>query len=219
MEYVMGLVTNKVLLSAVAAWFVAQGSKIILDVMKGTFTFKRLSGGGGMPSAHSATVIGLTTATAIVYGTGGFEFPMALFFAIIVMYDAVGVRLETGREAKALNRLRRRDLQEHKQPGYGTGIGRKNRAYSAGNYRRCFGRHRCRNHDLSFSSVKQRTDSHGCPFCLLVHKINLSSDCRQMVYSNTVKKLCIFLISPISSCFCLPIISSLLQRVYASLSF
>lgn len=155
MEYVMGLVTNKVLLSAVAAWFVAQGSKIILDVMKGTFTFKRLSGGGGMPSAHSATVIGLTTATAIVYGTGGFEFPMALFFAIIVMYDAVGVRLETGREAKALNRLRRRDLQEHKQPGYGTGIGRKNRAYSAGNYRRCFGRHRCRNHDLSFSSVKQ----------------------------------------------------------------
>ena len=50
MEYVMGLVTNKVLLSAVAAWFVAQGSKIILDVMKGTFTFKRLSGGGGMPS-------------------------------------------------------------------------------------------------------------------------------------------------------------------------
>ena len=102
MEYVMGLVTNKVLLSAVAAWFVAQGSKIILDVMKGTFTFKRLSGGGGMPSAHSATVVGLTTATAIVYGTGGFEFPMALFFAIIVMYDAVGVRLETGREAKAL---------------------------------------------------------------------------------------------------------------------
>ena len=71
MEYVMGLVTNKVLLSAVAAWFVAQGSKIILDVIKGTFTFKRLSGGGGMPSAHSATVIGLTTATAIVYGTGG----------------------------------------------------------------------------------------------------------------------------------------------------
>ena len=58
MEYVMGLVTNKVLLSAVAAWFVAQGSKIILDVIKGTFTFKRLSGGGGMPSAHSATVIG-----------------------------------------------------------------------------------------------------------------------------------------------------------------
>ena len=116
MEYVMGLVTNKVLLSAVAAWFVAQGSKIILDVMKGTFTFKRLSGGGGMPSAHSATVIGLTTATAIVSGTGGFDFPMALFFAIIVMYDAVGVRLETGREAKALNRLRRRDLQEHKQP-------------------------------------------------------------------------------------------------------
>ena len=116
MEYVMGLVTNKVLLSAVAAWFVAQGSKIILDVKKGTFTIKRLSGGGGMPTAPSATVIGLTTATAIVYGTGGFEFPMALFFAIIVMYDAVGVRLETGREAKALNRLRRRDLQEHKQP-------------------------------------------------------------------------------------------------------
>lgn len=116
MDYMIGLVTNKVLISAVAAWLIAQGSKILIDIIKGTFTLKRLSGGGEMPSAHSATVIGLTMATAIVYGTGGFEFPMALFFAIIVMYDAVGVRLETGKEAKALNRLRRRDLEEHKQP-------------------------------------------------------------------------------------------------------
>lgn len=116
MEYVIGLITNKVLISAIAAWFVAQGSKILIDMIKGTFTLKRLSGGGGMPSAHSATVIGLATATAIVYGTSGFEFPMALFFAIIVMYDAVGVRLETGKEAKALNQLRRRDLEENKRP-------------------------------------------------------------------------------------------------------
>lgn len=143
----------------------------------------------------------------------------ALFFAIIVMYDAVGVRLETGREAKALNRLRRRDLQEHKQPvmeqELEEKIGHTLPEIIAGVWvgivvaiMICH-----------FLPVKQRTDSHGCPFCLLVHKINLSSDCRRMVYSNTVKKLCIFLISPISSCFCLPIISSLLQRVYASLPF
>ena len=49
-----------------------------------------------MPSSHSATVTGLVVSTAIVEGLGGFPFVMALFFAIIVIYDAAGVRMETG---------------------------------------------------------------------------------------------------------------------------
>ena len=60
----------------------------------------------------------MTTATVLVYGCGGFEFVMALFFAIIVIYDAAGVRMETGREAKVLNLLRRRDLEEGRKPVY-----------------------------------------------------------------------------------------------------
>ena len=58
-----------------------------------------------MPSSHSATVCALVTATAIVYGPGGFELPMAVFFAFIVMYDAMGVRRETGEQAKVLNEM------------------------------------------------------------------------------------------------------------------
>ncbi|MCD8356074.1 MAG: divergent PAP2 family protein [Clostridia bacterium] len=116
MEILLGFITNKVLVSAAAAWFVAQAFKMVLDAAKGEFTAERLAGGGGMPSAHSATVTGLAASTAIVYGGDGFEFPMALFLAIIVIYDAMGVRFETGQQAKALNKLRCRDLAENREP-------------------------------------------------------------------------------------------------------
>ena len=56
-----------------------------------------------MPSAHSATVSALVVATAMRYGAGGFELPMAGFFAFIVMHDAMGVRRETGRQAEVIN--------------------------------------------------------------------------------------------------------------------
>lgn len=117
-DFFIGLISNRVLVSAFAGWFLAQGGKVLLDMIKGRFTADRITGGGGMPSAHSATVCGLAVSALIVYGSGSFEFVMALFFAIIVMYDAVGVRRETGEQAKALNRLRERDLAEGRQALY-----------------------------------------------------------------------------------------------------
>lgn len=116
MQIFIDLITNPVLISACAGWFVAQLLKVIFHFIKYGPDWKRIAGGGGMPSSHSATVIGLTTATAITYGVGGFEFPMALFLAIIVIYDAMGVRLETGKEAAILNRLMERDKAEGKAP-------------------------------------------------------------------------------------------------------
>ncbi len=71
-----------------------------------------------MPSAHSATVTGLLVSTAMVEGTGSTAFAIALFFAIIVIYDAMGVRYETGQEAKILNALMRREQEEGKEPIY-----------------------------------------------------------------------------------------------------
>lgn len=76
----------------------------------------RLTSSGGMPSAHSATVTGLAVSTLIVYGTGSFEFVIALFFAIIVIYDAQGVRYTTGQQSRVLNRMRRRDQKDGKTP-------------------------------------------------------------------------------------------------------
>ncbi len=107
---------NQVLIAAVFSWFVAQSVKMILYAIKGEFTKDRITSGGGMPSAHSSTVSGLAVSTLIVYGPGSFEFAIALFFAIIVIYDARGVRYTTQQQSIVLNRLRRRDEQEGRTP-------------------------------------------------------------------------------------------------------
>ena len=58
-----------------------------------------------MPSCHSATVCSLATSTGIQFGVGSFEFAIATIFAIVVMYDAIGVRRETGNQAKIINEM------------------------------------------------------------------------------------------------------------------
>lgn len=98
------LLNNQVLVSAVVGWTVAQVLKTILDFsMNRTFNAERLVGSGGMPSSHSATVCSLTTAAGICYGVGSFEFAVSFVLAMVVMYDAIGVRQETGKQAKLLN--------------------------------------------------------------------------------------------------------------------
>ncbi len=83
---------------------IAQIMKAIIHwIVTGKFEAERLVGNGGMPSSHSATVCALATATAFRYGFFGFEFPMATVFAMIVMTDAMGVRLETGKQAAMIN--------------------------------------------------------------------------------------------------------------------
>jgi acid phosphatase family membrane protein YuiD len=62
-----------------------------------------LLGSGGMPSSHTAFVIGLTTAIAVRHGTGSPLFAVCAVISLIVMYDASGVRLHAGKQASALN--------------------------------------------------------------------------------------------------------------------
>ena len=103
---IAALLSNPVFIGALLGWFCAQGIKIILElVLNRTFSIERLFGSGGMPSSHSATVTALAVTTAARYGFSGFEFPLAFFFAFIVMYDARGVRRETGEQAKAINAM------------------------------------------------------------------------------------------------------------------
>ena len=97
---------NQVLISAVLGWTVAQVLKTIIDcVLNRSFNPERLVGSGGMPSSHSATVCALTTASGIHYGAGSFEFAVCFILSMIVMYDAVNVRMETGKQSKLLNRV------------------------------------------------------------------------------------------------------------------
>ena len=64
-----------------------------------------MTGSGGMPSSHSSTVVSLAVAAGVSYGVDSAIFAVALIFAIVVMYDATGVRRETGKQAVILNRL------------------------------------------------------------------------------------------------------------------
>ena len=96
---------NQVLVSAVVGWTVAQVLKTLIDfALNKSFNAERLVGSGGMPSSHSATVCGLTTA-GLKYGAGSFEFAISFILAMVVMYDAVGVRQETGKQARLLNSI------------------------------------------------------------------------------------------------------------------
>lgn len=69
------------------------------------FNFKRLMGAGGMPSSHSAVVTCLASMIGREYGFGSGIFAMACVFAVIVMYDAAGVRRAAGKQATLLNKI------------------------------------------------------------------------------------------------------------------
>lgn len=105
------LFSNEVLVSAVVGWTVAQILKTIIDfALNRNFSAERLVGSGGMPSSHSATVCALTTSAGVVYGVSSFEFAICFVLASVVMYDAIGVRQETGKQAKLLNMIMEQNI-------------------------------------------------------------------------------------------------------------
>ena len=100
------LLGNQLLVSAVVGWVVAQFLKTLIDfALNKNFNAERLVGSGGMPSSHSATVCGLTPAAFLEYGAGSFECAVSFVMSMVVMYDAIGVRRETGKQAKLLNSI------------------------------------------------------------------------------------------------------------------
>lgn len=97
---------NPILTVALLAWFVAQVLKTLINfILLGKFQLERMWGDGGMPSAHSATVCAMVIATARSEGFGSAIFAVAAVVAIITMHDAMGVRHETGEQAKVLNKM------------------------------------------------------------------------------------------------------------------
>lgn len=106
MNYVEQLLQNHILMNAIVGWLCAQILKTITHlIVYKKFVWERLVGDGGMPSAHSATVSALAGSTFIHCGPQSPEFAIAAILAIIVMHDASGVRLETGKQAKVLNEM------------------------------------------------------------------------------------------------------------------
>ena len=97
---------NFVLVTALCASLLAQLIKVLLNLfIFHRFIAERLWGAGGMPSSHSATVCAMVVATGRYCGISSSQFAIAAVLSIIVMYDAMGVRYETGEQAKLLNRM------------------------------------------------------------------------------------------------------------------
>lgn len=106
MTFIKGLIQNPVLVAGVMGWFVAQVLKTVIHLMiTKELIWERMVGSGGMPSSHSATVCALATAAGMQYGSGSFAFAISVIMAIIVMHDAMGVRRETGIQARVLNEM------------------------------------------------------------------------------------------------------------------
>lgn len=106
MDIFLDIVTNKYLYIPFGLWFGIQLFKVIYDlVTTKQFNFKRILGAGGMPSSHSAVVCALAV---LVGKSEGFSSPMfgiAVVFALVVMYDAAGIRRAAGKQAKLLNKI------------------------------------------------------------------------------------------------------------------
>ena len=99
-------VTNKYLYVPFLLWLCIQIFKVIYDlVTTKKFNFKRIIGAGGMPSSHSAVVTCLATLVGKAEGTDSIMFAMATIFALVVMYDAAGVRRAAGKQAHLLNKI------------------------------------------------------------------------------------------------------------------
>ena len=106
MNWLLELISNPFLFAGVSAWLVAQVMKTIVHaIIHKKVVWERLFGDGGMPSGQSATVTAVCVMTALFYGMGSFEFAVSGILAIIVCHDAMGVRLETGKQAVLLNEL------------------------------------------------------------------------------------------------------------------
>ena len=106
MNWLSALFTNQFLIIPLCSWFTAQVLKTVIhSVINRKFDITRMFGDGGMPSGHSATVTSLAVVSALVYGCGSFEFAVTAVLAIIVCHDAMGVRLETGKQAEVINDL------------------------------------------------------------------------------------------------------------------
>lgn len=100
------MLKNEMLLAAVTAWLAAQIIKsVIYTIENRRFDISRLVGDGGMPSGHSATVSALATSSALCFGLSSYQFALAAVFAVVVMHDASGIRLESGKQAKAINEM------------------------------------------------------------------------------------------------------------------
>lgn len=112
----MALLNNYPLVAAMAAIFISQLTKIpVAYFLKRPVTFALIFSTGGMPSSHSAGVTALITAILVEYGWGSPFTAISMTFGILVMFDSMGVRRQSGEHGIIINELIR-DIQMLTKP-------------------------------------------------------------------------------------------------------
>ena len=115
MQFFADLWSNGPLKCAVLSWAVAQLIKVLITLwLDKKLDWRRCFGMGGMPSSHTAFVVSLMMAIAFQEGVSSTAFAISAALAAIVIYDAMGVRRETGRQGEVLNQIITQMLVEGK---------------------------------------------------------------------------------------------------------
>ncbi len=105
-EIIRQLVANKIFMTTVSAWIVAQTIKVTMGVIRERrIDFRWFVGTGGMPSSHAAGASCLAAAVGFSYRFDSVLFALAAAFALVVMFDAQGVRRAAGKQARILNKI------------------------------------------------------------------------------------------------------------------
>ncbi|MDR3085179.1 MAG: divergent PAP2 family protein [Christensenellaceae bacterium] len=102
----LAMFQNAILLPAGIGWFSAQLLKgVLILALHRRIDWARFTGTGGMPSSHTAFVVGAAASLGLHYGWNSPLFALGAVLAIIVMYDAAGVRRAAGRHAARINQI------------------------------------------------------------------------------------------------------------------
>ena len=100
------VITNEALVIPISAWAIAQLTKTSIALLQGKgLDFRYLVSSGGMPSAHSALVTSWATTVGMTQGFGSTVLGITVILALIVMYDAAGVRQSVSQQSVVLNRI------------------------------------------------------------------------------------------------------------------
>lgn len=108
MHSLLEIFQNEVLICALTSWFIAQALKIpTYRIVEKEWNWRRFFGSGGMPSSHTSFVVALTLMIGFTSGFDTVGFAISFTLSSIVMYDAMGVRRETGNQAQVINEILR----------------------------------------------------------------------------------------------------------------
>lgn len=115
LQFFADLWANVPLKCAAFSWCVAQGIKVLISLwLDKKLDWRRCFGMGGMPSSHSAFVFSLMLSIAVKETVASTQFALAFALAAVVIYDAMGVRRETGKQGEVLNQILSQVLVEGK---------------------------------------------------------------------------------------------------------